>query len=189
MVPAFPACPEPSSPGCRSQTRERTRPSRFRGRLHASSIWIGLFRVRDSGSVELRYPTFRTLVHSKLDCNRSASDCVYRSLEVPCHDVVDQGLPAVSTRSCCGGSTAEIGAVPGPCRVALPIRDGHQFHRPSSSTVEGTRTVRTMKVSIKIPTAKSDSDFAGSTRYRLLNRRRLPAPRSSQPALGLRMSP
>jgi hypothetical protein len=31
--------------------------------------------------------------------------------------------------------------------------DGHQFHLPSSTTVQGTRTVRTTNVSIRMPTA------------------------------------
>ena len=38
-----------------------------------------------------------------------------------------------------------------PCGAGRLIRDGHQFHRPSSSTVEGTSRVRTRKVSIRMP--------------------------------------
>src|ERR1700742_2253321 len=34
------------------------------------------------------------------------------------------------------------------------IFDGHQFHRPSSTTVQGTSTVRTTNVSIRTPTAR-----------------------------------
>ena len=32
--------------------------------------------------------------------------------------------------------------------------DGHQFHRPSKATVAGTSTVRTTKVSSRMPTAR-----------------------------------
>jgi len=34
------------------------------------------------------------------------------------------------------------------------MADGHQFQRPSSATVEGTSTVRTTKVSSRMPTAR-----------------------------------
>jgi len=49
-------------------------------------------------------------------------------------------------------------ALPGPsgppgCAPTRLSRDGHQFHRPSRITVHGTRTVRTMNVSISTPSA------------------------------------
>src|SRR6266699_6826594 len=45
----------------------------------------------------------------------------------------------------------------GTLRTAAPgllILDGHQFHRPSSTTVDGTSRVRTRKVSISTPNAR-----------------------------------
>src|SRR5262249_19234890 len=39
-------------------------------------------------------------------------------------------------------------------RSGLLILDGHQFHRPSSTTVAGTSRVRTRKVSISTPSAR-----------------------------------
>ena len=37
------------------------------------------------------------------------------------------------------------------------IRDGHQFHRPSSTTVDGTSSVRTRKVSMRMPSASPNA--------------------------------
>ncbi len=45
------------------------------------------------------------------------------------------------------------GAAAGASARSMVSLDGHQFHRPSSTTVEGTSSVRTRKVSIRIPSA------------------------------------
>ena len=46
------------------------------------------------------------------------------------------------------------GAASGWSALIRLIRDGHQFHRPSSTTVDGTSSVRTRKVSIRMPSAR-----------------------------------
>src|SRR5580693_2552171 len=48
---------------------------------------------------------------------------------------------------------APTASVPSGAGV-ISIFDGHQFHRPSSTTVQGTSTVRTTKVSMMTPTAR-----------------------------------
>ena len=52
------------------------------------------------------------------------------------------------------GAAVPSSAGPGGIASFLLIRDGHQFHRPSSTTVDGTSRVRTRKVSIRMPSAR-----------------------------------
>src|SRR2546426_652184 len=56
--------------------------------------------------------------------------------DIPPADHALAGSSAASTLSAAGSA---------PLRL---IREGHQFHRPSSTTVEGTSSVRTRKVSM-----------------------------------------
>jgi len=77
----------------------------------------------------------------------------------------------------CGNVTGAVGSVAasGPARPSASalaptesvssgggvtvIFDGHQFHRPSSTTVQGTSTVRTTNVSMMTPTARPTPTF------------------------------
>ena len=71
--------------------------------------------------------------------------------------LVSDKSPAVSRQSSVRAGTLSGSASPGASCCPEPgllIADGHQFHRPSSTTVDGTSNVRTRKVSIRTPSAR-----------------------------------
>ncbi len=62
-----------------------------------------------------------------------------------------RGLGSATGWSTAADSLSRVPPGCGPVRLSLL---GHQFHRPSKTTVHGTRTVRTIKVSISTPRAR-----------------------------------